>query len=272
MKKWKIAWLATMLIILSVGIVWIFGGNQKSVNVNNIVLPTPSIIENKLKIAVMADVHSDDEELKIMLEKAKNDGVEIIIMAGDLTIEGKRSELIKIKKVLDESNLKYAVIPGNHEYYLDEFINIFGKNYQSIKLDEVKLILIDNSYWQGIDEEQKKWLEGEVEDCRVVVCIAIMHKPLNNVLSTHVMGENNKKAAAEAIWLRDLLINSGVRQIEAGHLHYASSYELEGIRTDIVGAISRERNNQSPRYTELMIGKNFIDRRVVEEGENDIGN
>jgi hypothetical protein len=57
----------------------------------------------------------------------------------------------------------------------------------------------------------------------------------------------------------------------AGHLHYASSYELGGIRTDIVGAISRERNNQSPRYTELMIGKYSIERKVVEE-ENDIGN
>jgi hypothetical protein len=85
------------------------------------------------------------------------------------------------------------------------------------------------------------------------------------------MGENNKKAAAEAIWLRDLLISSGVRQIEAGHLHYASSYELEGIRTDIVGAISRDRNNQSPRYTELLIGRNYIERKVVEE-TNDIGN
>lgn len=268
MKKWQIVWLAMVLIILSVGIVWIFARNQKSINVSNIVLPTPSINENKLKIAVMADVHSDADELEIMLDKAKDSGVKMVVVAGDLTVEGKRSELIEIKKVLDESNLKYAVIPGNHEYYLNEFIKIFGKNYQSIRLGEVKLILIDNSYWQGLDEEQIKWIEGEVSECRVLICVAIMHKPLNNVLSTHIMGENNIKAATEAIWLRDLLINSGVRQIEAGHLHYASSYELEEIRTDIVGAISRERNNQSPRYTELMIGRYSIERNVVVEEEN----
>lgn len=270
MRKWKIVWLATMLIVLSIGIIWIFVRNQKTVVINN-ALPIPTVVEDKLKIAVMADIHNDSEELKIMLNKAKDNGVEIVILAGDLTNEGKLSDLVKIKKILDEVALRYAVVPGNHEYSLDNFKTIFGKNYQSIKFGEVKLILIDNSYWQGLDEEQKEWIKTEVVDCRVLVCIAIMHKPLNNVLSTHIMGENNKKAAAEAIWLRELLIGFGVRQIEAGHLHYASSYELEGIRTDIVGAISRERNNQSPRYTELMIGRYSIERNVVEE-ENDIGN
>jgi predicted phosphodiesterase len=219
----------------------------------------------------MADIHNDVGQLEIMLNKAKENGVEMVVVAGDLTIEGKRSELNRVKEVLDSVDLKYAVVPGNHEYYLDEFIKVFGKNYQSIRLGEVKLILVDNSYWQGMDELQKRWLASEVNECGVLICVAIMHKPLNNVLSTHVMGENNKKAAAEAIWLRDLLISSGVRQVEAGHLHYASSYELEGIRTDIVGAISRDRNNQSPRYTELLIGRNYIERKVVEE-TNDIGN
>ena len=271
MKKWKVAWLVGGLAIFGLGISWIFknqyGRNEKL----GVVLPVPTIVERRLKIAVMADVHNDADELEKMLIKAKNSEVEMVIVAGDLTNKGEKSELFKIKAVLDESGLRYATIPGNHEYDLESYKNIFGKNYQSINFDEIRLILIDNSYWQGLDEKQKEWIEDEVEECQVLVCIAIMHKPLNNVLSSHVMGENNKKAAAEAIWLRDLLINSGVRQIEAGHLHYATSYELEGIRTDIVGAISRERNNQSPRYTELVISKNNIERKVVEE-INDIGN
>lgn len=240
------------------------------VKVENL-MPVPTLNEKRVRIAVMADIHNDVGQLEIMLNKAKENGVEMVVVAGDLTIEGKRSELNRVKEVLDSVDLKYAVVPGNHEYYLDEFIKVFEKNYQSIKLGEVKLLLVDNSYWQGMDELQKRWLASEVNECGVLICVAIMHKPLNNVLSTHVMGENNKKAAAEAIWLRDLLISSGVRQVEAGHLHYASSYELEGIRTDIVGAISRDRNNQSPRYTELLIGRNYIERKVVEE-TNDIGN
>jgi predicted phosphodiesterase len=271
MKIWRIIWLAAMVTVVGWGIFSIFLERTPGlVKVENL-MPVPTLNEKMVRIAVMADIHNDVGQLEIMLNKAKENGVEMVVVAGDLTIEGKRSELNRVKKVLDSVDLKYAVVPGNHEYYLDEFIKVFGKNYQSIRLGEVKLILVDNSYWQGMDELQKRWLASEVNECGVLICVAIMHKPLNNVLSTHVMGENNKKVAAEAIWLRDLLISSGVRQIEAGHLHYASSYELEGIRTDIVGAISRDRNNQSPRYTELLIGRNYIERKVVEE-TNDIGN
>lgn len=263
--------MAAMVTVVGWGIFSIFLERTPGlVKVENL-MPVPTLNEKMVRIAVMADIHNDVGQLEIMLNKAKENGVEMVVVAGDLTIEGKRSELNRVKKVLDSVDLKYAVVPGNHEYYLDEFIKVFGKNYQSIRLGEVKLILVDNSYWQGMDELQKRWLASEVNECGVLICVAIMHKPLNNVLSTHVMGENNKKVAAEAIWLRDLLISSGVRQIEAGHLHYASSYELEGIRTDIVGAISRDRNNQSPRYTELLIGRNYIERKVVEE-TNDIGN
>lgn len=271
MKKWKIAWLLLMFVVLCAGVIWIFVGDEKTIEISNQVTPTLSVGERKLKVAVMADIHNDNEELKIMLNIAKYNSVEIVVLDGDLTNDGKLSDLVKIKKTLDEVGLRYAVVPGNHEYYLDNFLKVFGKNYQSIRIDETKLILIDNSFWQGLDEEQKKWIEMETRECRVLVCVAIMHKPLNNVLSTHIMGENNKKAASEATWLRELLISSGVKQIESGHLHYASSYELEGIRTDVVGAISRERNNQNPRYTELMIGKNSIERKVIEEG-NDTGN
>ena len=271
MKKWKIAWLASMTIVLSAGIMWMFVGNGKATQIVSVLEPIPTIVENKLKIAVMADIHNNTEELKIMLNRAKDSGVEMVVLAGDLTNEGKLTDLVKIKNTLDSVGLRYAVVPGNHEYYLDNFKSVFGKNYQSIKINEVKLILVDNSFWQGLDEEQKKWIEVETRECQVFVCVAVMHRPINHPLSTHVMGENNKKAAFDASWLRELLISSGVKQIESGHLHYASSYYLEGIRTDIVGAISRERNNQSPRYTELMIGKNSIERVVVEE-TNDIGN
>ncbi len=271
MNKWKIAWLATILVILSVGIVWVWQDRVQPVEIINEILPTPTVIERKTKIAVMADIHDDTNELEKMLNKAKGDGVELVVVAGDLTNQGKIDELKNIKKVLDESGLRYEVIPGNHEYYNNFFKSIFGKNYQSVLIGEIKLILVDNGFWQGLGTAQKEWLQSEVKDCRILICIAIMHKPLNNSLSNHVMGENNKTVAAEAVWLRNLLIGAGVRQIESGHLHYATSYELEGIRTDIVGAISRERNNESPRFTELMIGKNSIDRMVVKEN-NDIRN
>lgn len=269
MGKRKI-WLWTVVVIgLGMVILVIFSKKTRPVLETKVERVEEKIEATEMKVAILADVHDDVEELKRILDMAKERKNELVIIAGDLTIEGKYKNLLEIKNVLDDSKIEYLVISGNHEYSKKNFGEVFGKNYQSFIKGNIKLILIDNSYWKGLGEEQKKWVENEVSECRVLICLAIMHKPLNNLFSKHVMGENNEKTTEEAAWLRQLLINSGVRQIEAGHLHYASSYELEGIRTDIVGAVSRERNNQTPRYTEIMIKGDIIEREVVTD---DIGN
>jgi len=269
--RWKGMVLVIVVIVLGGYVFGIFR-SEKGVteNINEFIVPT--VVDNSLKVAIMADVHSDYEQLMKMLAIAKVNKVEMVIVAGDLSNRGSREELMKVKNVLDESGLDYRVIPGDREKKLDIFKDIFGKNYQSVKIGEVKFILIDNSSWHGLGKEQKLWIESEVSECGSYVCIVVMHKVLNNLFSTKVMGENNAKVEAEANWLRELFIESGVKRIAAGDLHYATSYELEGIRTDIVGAISREDNTQSPRYTELVISKDFIDRRVIVEEENDTGN
>lgn len=270
MNKWKILGLIILMGLCGYVFKDVFNRNKRDGEKNNF-RALPTVIDNKLKVAIMADIHGDDEQLKKMLFKAKNDGVELVILAGDLADGGEKEDLIKIKDILAESGLKYAAIPGDREKNLKIFKDVFGQDYQRIETGGVKFILINNASWQGLGEEQKRWIETEVKDCQERMCLVIMHKALNNLFSTKIMGEGNKKVAGEAEWLKQLFIASGVRRIEAGDLHYATSYELEGIRTDIVGAISREDNLQSSRYTELMISNNIIERRVVEE-ENDTGN
>lgn len=264
MKKWWSVWILVVLGLIGYGLVSILRIDNKIFE-DEVILVVPTITNEIIRVAIMADIHNDGEQLSKMLSLARTNGVDMVIMAGDLTNWGSKEELEKIKNILEKSTLKYAVVPGDHEKNLSDFRSIFGVNYQSIGLGGVKFILIDNGSWHGLGEVQKKWVETEVTDCRELVCIGIMHKALNNLWSAQVMGENNKKVEAEADWLRELLIKAGVKQIEVGDLHYAGSYELEGIRTDVVGAISREDNNQSPRYTELVISNGLIERRVVEE-------
>lgn len=233
------------------------------------VLPTQ--IPKKIKIAFMADIHNDTKSLEKGLAIANREDVDQIVLVGDLTNMGDEKSLFEIKNIMDNSEMGYAVVPGNHEYSLDNFRKVFGNSYGIIEEDFLKLILIDNSYWQGLSEEQIKWIEAEVAECKIKMCLVVMHKPLDNLFSSHVMGEGSQKAAKEAEWLRQLLIDSGVKRIVSGHLHYSSSYELEGIRTDLVGAISSERNSQSSRFTILEISIDGIERKVVEI-DNDIRN
>ncbi|MBP6891537.1 metallophosphoesterase [Candidatus Shapirobacteria bacterium] len=267
MKKFGV-----LLVIASTVFVWFWFNRfriQEPIAIDVKVSPTQA--PKKIKIAFMSDVHTETESLKKALMVAKEEMVDQVVLIGDLTNKGDEKSLYEIKKVMDDSGISYASVPGNHEYSLDNYIKIFGNNYGTIEEDFLKLILIDNSYWGGFSEEQIKWMEIEMSDCKKKICLAVMHKPINNLFSSHVMGEGSHKVAMEAEWLRQLMINSGIKRVMAGHLHYASSYELEGIRTDLVGAISKERNTQSARFTILEISVDEIERKVVEIND-DTGN
>ena len=267
MRKGKIIGLVIILALGGYFFVKMFSGSKKAETKTNLRF-LPTVTEKKLRVAIMADIHSDGEQLEKMLLRAKESASELVIIAGDLIEREGGGELIKMRTILDNSELKYAVIPGDREKSLTIFKDVFGSDYQTIEMGKVKFILINNGSWHGLGVEQKKWIEGAVSDCREKICLAIMHKALNNLFSAQIMGEGNVKVADEARWLVQLLVKSGVKRIEAADLHYSTSYELEGIRTDIVGAVSRLDNLQSSRYTELMISENSIERRVVEEGND----
>ncbi len=271
-KRRVISILGWLLIIVAVIWGWFYFNRFKVEEPRVVTLAlTPTEAPREYKIAFMADIHNDTDSLARALVAAKQEGVERVVLVGDLTNKGDEKYLLKVKEIMDASRIKYAVVPGNHEYSLANFQKIFGANYGVIEEDFIKLILIDNSYWRGMSEEQIKWIEEAVVGCNIKTCVAVMHKPLNNLFSSHIMGESNEKATQQAQWLKQLIIDSGVKRVVAGHLHYSSSYELEGIRTDLVGAISVERNTQSPRFMILRISPVEIERKVVEI-DYDIGN
>ena len=272
MKDWKI-------LLAIVGMVAILGGIEIYVKQEGEKRPETRKEEIKVEdkeeriiwtFGVGADVHNDIEVLVKVMFEAEKRGEKMMILAGDLTNEGKKAELIKIKKVLDESGMKYYVVPGNHDWWqsdrdkTDYWSQVWGKNYQSFKVDKIKFILVDNGRWSGLGKVQKTWLEGEVGECRWVECVVVMHEPLEHTISTHVMGEDNKAVTVEAGWLKKLLVDNGVKEIFVGHLHYASSYTIGGLKTNLVGAITSEKNYQVPRFTEVGVGESGWEEKVVE--------
>ena len=256
------------LIFLAIigGLVWI--GLFHQAEISRFFFPSPppgAPTEKPLKFAVMADIHLDTENLKMGVEKAKKDQVEFIIITGDLTSLGKRDELLKIKKVLDDGGIKYYVVPGNHDLWASQqfkaniFREVFGKDFQSFKEDGTKFILVNDGGYGGIrgvrgseGEGQGEWLEKELEECLQITCLVFMHIPLNHPNSLHVMGEENEKVTEEAKRWVKLFVQEKVKEVFAGHLHYSSSYELDGLRTTVVGAISKDRNLQSPKFLEVL--------------------
>lgn len=219
----------------------------------------------ELKVAVVADIHDDWVNLKKALDMAKERGVKMVIVAGDMTLEGEKEELARAKEVMETSGIKYKVVPGNHDLYQGAgmFGEVFGDDFGSIYLDDKnKIILLNNGSWKGLGVKQKTWLEKEVVGCREIRCIVVGHMPLNRNYSAHVMGEDSKMVTQEAAWLLKLLVDNGVKEMMVGHIHHAQTYTLQGLTTNMVGAISRDRNTQKARYTELVVGDS-IEKRVV---------
>ncbi|PIQ70349.1 hypothetical protein COV89_00925 [Candidatus Shapirobacteria bacterium CG11_big_fil_rev_8_21_14_0_20_40_12] len=251
------------------GVVWTIREKQ-----TRLFPPTAEFGEARkpLKFAVMADVHSDWGNFKIAIEKAKKDESEFVIIAGDLTTIGKKEEFLEAKKILDESGLKYYVIPGNHDIWWGRRFKqnlwgeVFEKSFMSFNIEDKKFILVNNGDGEnGLEASggQEEWLRREVEECLKAYCLVFLHEPLNHPTSSHIMGEENLAVATQAAQLVKLLVKNKVEQIFAGHLHFSSSYELEDLKTTIVGAITSERNFQSPKFLEVSALEETISKKEI---------
>jgi hypothetical protein len=72
------------------------------------------------------------------------------------------------------------------------------------------------------------------------------------------MGEFDKDTAKEADWLRKLLVDSGVKEIETGHIHHFASYTLGDLKTNQVGP------GTSSDFSEFTINSNgSISRKEI---------
>lgn len=255
MKKWRVL----ILLVLAIGTVWgIWRYRDQKIREeeawrNEVIL----------SVAIGADVHN---ELEILSKMVKNE-TGVVVLAGDVSNSGGKKELMGVKNVLEASGKEYYVVPGNHDWWNQKvnagvWTEVFGQKYQSFHKEGIKFILVDNGNWQGLGEEQWNWLRGEVGECRQVRCLVVMHMPINHLISSHVMGEDNSVVKLEAKELLKLLTDNGVKEYFAGHLHYADSYEIGGLRTNLVGAMNRARSRKV-EYTLLKVKREGWDKEIV---------
>jgi len=236
--------------------------------------------QTPLKFAVLSDIHSDLTNLSKALTKVKTDGDQFIIVTGDLTEVGTLKELTAVKTALDQSGLTYYAVPGNHDYWQSRnlsqplFQQIFGYTYTSLTFSnhggkiaaDYELVLVDNGDdYKGIDGAQGQWLASQLATCHVVTCLVFMHEPLSHPTGPHVMGETTPAVAAQVPGLVKELVDANVKELFVGHLHYSSHYTKDGLTTTIVGAVTKDRNWQTPRFLEVTLEQPLGEREVVIE-------
>lgn len=216
------------------------------------------------KFLALSDSHSDNENLRkaLTLAKQRYPDIQFIIGLGDYTEVGTLDELRSAKKELDLSGLRYFLLVGDHDLWdgrdkqTDPAINfkqVFGPTYQAFTFNNFKFILLYNSdNYIGIDSEQMKWLEGELEKARQEKSeiLVFVHEPLYHPSSDHVMGrvEKDLKQQAERVIFK--FKDYSVKKIFAGDIHYFSEYNepKTNLAMVTIGAVTIERNPQAPRF------------------------
>ena len=72
-----------------------------------------------MKVAVISDIHGNYDALKAVLKKARKEGVEHLLVLGDIV-----GYYYHPDKILDAlSEWSFDIIKGNHEYILEDLIN-----------------------------------------------------------------------------------------------------------------------------------------------------
>lgn len=229
-----------------------------------------------LKIALLADSHNSWENLEKAVEQVNQEDFNFVIFLGDLTSVGSPDEFKKGKEILEDLKLPFYIVPGNHDvwyarkdakahdFYFDQ---VFSSNFPScLEKDSFDFILIDNSNEQkGIGESDWYKLESCLQ--KNLESFVFLHEPVYHPASERVMGQYAAPVASQAAQLKQLFCDKKVKLVVAGHLHSFSKYFYDcedGYKLPIivVGALTTERNFQSPRFLQLDI---FEDGRFEEK-------
>jgi len=198
-------------------------------------------MKKKTKILAIGDLHRDVGLVKKLAEKAKKEKVDLVILAGDLTMEEQSTEnligpFVKAKK-------QVFLIPGNHESpatidflaqaykvknihghgFVENNIGIFGAGTANIGVYQID----DKDIFKLLKEGNK-----ELKNTKKKIMVTHIH-PLGS--KTEMFGFEGSKAVKDAIekFHPDILIHS--------HIHEAGGIEEKIGKTRVINVSKKEK-------------------------------
>lgn len=222
-----------------------------------------SDVQPLAKIALMADVHEDWDYLEKALENAKQLNVDTVFYLGDLSDWGDVTTLEKGRSILEESNLPWEILPGDHDlaqsasrnegYGLENFQEVFGIDYKLVEIGGYTFMLFDNSAnFTAIDETRFTWFLSNIGNADYVVLAQPIFHPTNPVIMGLVDGDETKIVADQRNIILSQIRKANVKAVIAADQHI-SSINVDASDTElthiVVGALTKRRNYQTPRYS-----------------------
>jgi Icc protein len=160
----------------------------KDVNANNLKRLGDGANDDTVKFVLTGDPQkSRDETVKLCKAINGIDGIDFVILAGDITEFGVLKEMLWISRTLEDLNRPYVAVIGNHDETArgrETFRNMFGELNYSFVYGGIKFIGHDtNSREYGFNGQIPNipWLREQLKPAPGVKgYVAMSHVPVNS--------------------------------------------------------------------------------------------
>ena len=160
-----------------------------------------------------------------ILDDIVNQKTDLVILTGDLCFNnGNKLVYERIKLELESKNIKYLVIPGNHDDS-EMMKNCFGTFFNSSFEFKNHLVLTVNSGKGLVSKEAILWLESQIEFTELIPVLFIHHPVING----HVNFMEGKYPLQNRIEIQGILNTKEKSFVFCGHYHCDTYSNEEGI-------------------------------------------
>lgn len=169
--------------------------------------------------------------LKRIVDEGNKEGANYLVIAGDLFDVTKvvKTRIMEVIKVLKTFNEKVIIIPGNHDFFVDEFDSLW--NYFKTNIDTEKIIVLDK-YEVFIDHVGEQETRFYPAACRtlhseqnMIGWVNLEEKPTNSInigiAHGNVEGLGRDDDGKYFNMTHSELTNSGLDLWLLGHIHVA---------------------------------------------------
>jgi len=171
-----------------------------------------------MKLLAFADLHGDTKFLKKIILRAKEDDIELLVAAGDLTMF--EDHLRYILKKLNSVGKKVLIIPGNHESNADldealtDYDNCQNFHKKAVEVGEYVFLGYGEGGFSLKDPEFRKLSRGWYGKYQKKKLVLVTHAP---PFGTTVDRLDNKYVGNQDI--RSFIERIKPKLVICGHIH-----------------------------------------------------
>ena len=209
-----------------------------------------------MRIAHLSDLHfgrHDPQVAEALAADLRNSGVDLLIVSGDFTQIGSEDEFAEARRWIDDLQMPFFAIPGNHDVpavnMLRRFLSPYGLYKRHIGKDLEPFLETNGIAFAGLNTTRRmrlelNWSHGSIGRSQLrdlerrfeaaspnAVRVVVAHHPL---LQPEAPGEQAMRSVDRADLALETFSRLGVRLVLSGHFHL--SYVRSHAHAVTVGA------------------------------------